>query len=180
MSAFDTSPALAIWLREAGPDDVATIMTIERAPGFEAYVGRSERGEHRAMLAAPGYAYRLGLRPDGEPVAFAFLSRLGDPHGNVYLKRVAVARPGEGLGAAFLSLVFDEAFAAMGANRIFLDCFADNLRAQATYAKLSLTRDGILRQAYRRPDGSRKDLVLMAVLKHEWEQGLAKRLPLTT
>jgi RimJ/RimL family protein N-acetyltransferase len=88
---------------------------------------------------------------------------------NLYLRRVAVARPDQGLGTAFLSLVLDEAFGPMGAERFHLDCFADNLRAQRSYEKLGFTRDGVLRQAYRRADGTRADLVMMAILKTEWE-----------
>ena len=37
------------------------------------------------------------------------------------------------------------------------------------YQKLGFSRDGVLRQAYRLPDGTRTDLVLMALLKPEWE-----------
>ncbi len=101
--------------------------------------------------------------------AFAILRGLGDPHANLYLKRIAVARPGQGLGTAFLSLVLDEAFGPMGAERFHLDCFADNLRAQRSYEKLGLTRDGVLRQAYRLADGTRADLIMMSILKCEWE-----------
>ena len=34
---------------------------------------------------------------------------------------------------------------------------------------IRLTRDGVLRQAYRLPDGRRKDLTLMALTRPEWE-----------
>jgi ribosomal protein S18 acetylase RimI-like enzyme len=156
-------------LRAASPDDLIAIMAIERLPGFERQVGRSEEAEHRAMLASPTFAYRLGVGAGGAIEAFAILSGLGDPHRNLYLKRVAVVRPGEGLGTAFLRLVVGEAFGRLGAERFHLDCFADNARAQAAYAKLGFTRDGTLRQAYRLPDGTRTDLTLMALLKSEWE-----------
>ena len=142
-------------------------MAIERMPGFERHVGRSDEAEHRVMIASPAYAYRLGGGAGVE--AFAILSGLGDPHRNLYLKRVAVARPGQGLGTAFLSLVLDEAFGPMGAERFYLDCFADNARAQAAYRKLGMSRDGVLRQAYRLGDGTRADLVMMSILKGEWE-----------
>ena len=108
-------------------------MAIERSPDFELCVARSEEGEHRAMLNSPSHAYRLGVGETGAIEAFAILRGLGDVHGNLYLKRVAVARPGQGLGTAFLSLVLDEAFGPMGAERFYLDCFADNARAQAAY-----------------------------------------------
>jgi RimJ/RimL family protein N-acetyltransferase len=125
-------------VRPAAAADVAAIMGVERTPGFESVVGRSEEAEHRAMLAAQNFAYRIGLSEGGEPLAFAILS------------------------------VLDEAFEALGAWRFHLDCFADNFRAQRAYAKLGFSRGGLLRQAYRRPDGTRTDLVLMALLKPEW------------
>jgi RimJ/RimL family protein N-acetyltransferase len=121
------------------------------------------------MLSSPSHAYRLGIGESGAVEAFAILRGLGDPHLNLYLKRVAVTRPGQGVGAAFLSLVLDEAFGPMGAERFHLDCFADNLRAQRVYLKLGFTRDGVLRKAYRLTDGTRVDLVMMAILKSEWE-----------
>ena len=121
------------------------------------------------MLSSPSHAYRLGVGESGAVEAFAILRGIGDPHLNLYLKRVAVARPGQGLGTAFLSLVLDEAFGPMGAERFHLDCFADNARAQRAYMKLGFTRDGVLRQAYRLADGRRSDLIMMAILKSEWE-----------
>ena len=57
----------------------------------------------------------------------------------------------------------------MGAERFHLDCFADNLRAQRSYEKLGFTRDGVMRKAYRLANGTRTDLVMMAILKSEWE-----------
>ncbi len=162
-------------VRPAQAADLAAIMAIERRPGFEAHVGRSEEVEHRAMLASPAFSYRLGLDADGEPVAFAILSGIRDGHGNLYLKRIAAARPGEGSGTALLARVLDEAFATLGAFRVYLDCFAGNARAQRAYAKLGFSREGVLRKAYRLPDGTRTDLVLMALLKPEWEARPASR-----
>jgi ribosomal protein S18 acetylase RimI-like enzyme len=157
-------------LRPAALGDIGAVMAIERSPDFERFVARSEEEEHRAMLSSPSHAYRLGIGESGAVDAFAILRGLGDPHANLYLKRIAVARPGQGLGTAFLNLVLDEAFGAMRAERFYLDCFADNVRAQRSYEKLGFTRDGVLRQAYRRTDGARADLVMMAILKTEWEE----------
>ena len=173
MSRAPPISAMKLTLRPAGADDIDAVMALERRPSFERWVGRSKAEEHRAMLASPGSAYRLGVGDEGEALAFAILTGLNDPHGNLYLKRIAVARPGEGIGTAFLSLVVDEAFGTLGAWRIHLDCFADNLRAQAAYAKLGFSRDGILRQAYRLSNGRRTDLVLMALLRDEWRRRAA-------
>jgi ribosomal protein S18 acetylase RimI-like enzyme len=144
-------------------------MAIERSPDYHVYVARSDEEEHRAMLSSPSHAYRLGVGESGAVEAFAILRGIGDPHLNLYLKRIAVARPGKGVGTAFLSLVLAEAFGPLGAERFHLDCFADNVRAQRSYAKVGFTRDGVLRQAYRLADGTRADLIVMAILKSEWE-----------
>ena len=160
---------IRLTLRPAALADIAAVMAIERSPDFERFVAHSEEEEHRAMLSSHSHAYRLGVGESDAVEAFAILRGLGDPHANLYLKRVAVARPGQGLGTAFLSLVLDEAFGPMGAERFYLDCFADNARAQRSYEKLGFTRDGVLRQAFRLADGRRSDLIMMAILKIEWE-----------
>jgi ribosomal protein S18 acetylase RimI-like enzyme len=169
--------APALTLRPAARADIDAVMAIERSPQFDLCVGRSDEAEHRAMLDSPSHAYRLGVGAGNAVEAFAILRGLGDANANLYLKRVAIARPGQGMGTAFLSLVLDEAFGRMGAERFYLDCFADNARAQAAYRKLGMTRDGVLRQAYRLADGTRADLVMMAILKGEWEVRRKARLP---
>ena len=141
-------------------------MAIERGPGYEALVGRSSRDEHEAHIACPRHAYFIGERVGVD--AFAILRDLDDVNGNVYLKRIAVARPGQGDGSSFLSALLDWTFAHTAAHRFHLDCFVDNFRAQAMYAKLGFTRDGVLREAYLAPDGRRRDLVLMALTRPEW------------
>ena len=155
-------------VRRAAVGDLPLIMALERGPDFEACVGRSDRDEHEAMLGSPRYGYFLGLDAAAIPRAFAILRDLDDPHGNLYLKRVAVAAPGQGFGSQFLAQLVDWAFAETGAYRFYLDCFDDNARAHKAYAKLGLTRDGTLRGAYLAPDGRRRDLVLMAITRPEW------------
>ncbi len=168
MADRDGKALAPISVRPAEAHDLAAIMAIERTEGFEAFVGRSDEAEHRAMLATPGFAYRLGFDARGEPVAFAILTGVGDRHDNLYLKQIAAAPPGQGLGTALLAGLLDEAFGSLGAWRFWLDCFAGNARAQRSYEKLGFRRDGVLREAYRLPDGTRRDLVLMALLKPEW------------
>ncbi len=154
-------------LRRAVAVDLATIMAIERTPGFERFVGRSTDSEHRVLMASANHLYFVGEQA-GVIVAFAILRDLDDSHGNVYLKRIAVARPGEGVGAALLALLVAWAFDHEAPHRFWLDCFAHNARAQRAYAKLGFSRDGVLRKAYRAVDGARLDLVMMALTRPQW------------
>jgi RimJ/RimL family protein N-acetyltransferase len=148
-------------------------MAIERIPGFERFVGRSTEDEHRALMASANHRYLVGERDEGAIAAFAILRDVDDAHGNVYLKRVAVARPGEGAGGAFLRLVVVWVFARPSPHRFWLDCFADNHRAQRVYEKLGFSRDGVLRQAYRAPGGGRLDLTMMALLRPDWTDAVS-------
>src|SRR5260370_39378950 len=97
-------------LRPAALAVLGSVMAIERSPDYELYVARSDEEEHRAMLTSPSLAYWVGVGQSGEIEAFAILRGLGDPHlnlylrrVNLYLRRVAVARPRQWLGTAFLS-----------------------------------------------------------------------------
>jgi diamine N-acetyltransferase len=159
------SPQLT--LRPAVADELDAIMAIERSPGFEHWVGRSSESEHRAMMAEASYAYLIG-ESSGAIVAFAILRGLDDPHGNLYLKRIAVAETDVGLGSAFLTLLAAWAFGREDVHRFWLDCFAHNLRAQRVYAKLGFLSEGLLREAYLGPDGVRRDLTLMALTRPRW------------
>ena len=162
-----------VTLRRAVRADIEAIMAIERRPGFEALISRSSAAEHETMMAAPDYAYFVGLDGQGAVVAFAILRDLADPYGNLYLKRVAVLEPGVGVGAAFLGALANWAFRETAAHRFWLSTFDSNARAQHVYRRLGFTCDGVLREAYRGPDGRRRDLTLMALLRPEWEAGAA-------
>lgn len=164
---------LNLTLRAAAADDLGAIMAIERSPGFERWVGRSGAEEHRAMMDDANVAYLVG-EANGEVVAFAILRDLGDPHGNCYLKRVAVARPDEGVGGVFLERVIDWVFERASVHRFWLDCFSHNTRAQRVYERLGFTRDGVLREAYLGADGARRDLTMMALTRPQWVERRAR------
>jgi len=145
-------------------------MEIERQPGFEHLVGRSARSIHEELVGDPGHAYLLGLGEGGTVRGFAILRGIGEPNGGIYLKRIATRNPGQGFGSAMLALVIDWAFSLGNTHRFHLDHFADNERAHRAYEKCGLRQEGVLRQAYRLPDGRFADLAVMAILRTEWEK----------
>jgi RimJ/RimL family protein N-acetyltransferase len=118
-------------------------------------------------MADADYAYLVG-EASGAIVAFVILRDLDHPHGNLYLKRIAVTQTDIGLGGAFLALVLAWAFGREGVHRFWLDCFANNHRAQRVYEKLGFAREGLLREAYLGEDGVRRDLTLMALTRPQW------------
>jgi diamine N-acetyltransferase len=80
-------------LRRATPNDLTFIMETERLPGFAKMVGRWTSDQHKAAYSKPSYAYLIGTEIGGDAFGFAIVRDLDDPHGNVCLKRIAIASP---------------------------------------------------------------------------------------
>jgi RimJ/RimL family protein N-acetyltransferase len=158
-----------IALRRAVGDDLGFIMETERIPEHEGLIGRWSAERHRASMASGDFAYLIALE-DGQPVGFAILRDLGDPHGNVGLQRIAMVEPGKGRGRAFLSAVLGWTFAQTPCHRLCLEVFTDNVRARRVYRSLGFVEEGVLRQVVRRPDGRRADQYLMSILRPEWQE----------
>jgi len=155
-------------LRRAGSDDLPFIMATERLPGYEGKVGRWTEAEHRAALADPAQAYLIGAVEGDEAVAFAIIQAIGDAHGNLCLKRIAVTQPGRGIGRRFLSAITDWVFRETGAYRFWLEVLADNEGARHVYRICGFVEEGVARAAYRLSNGKRVDLAVMSILRPEW------------
>ena len=161
-------------VRLATEADVPAIMEIERTPGFEQFVGRSERAQHEAMMALADTRYIL-LEDLEEPVGFAILQGIGTANAIIYLKRIAVNAPGKGLGKPFLAEMIRMSFEVFGAEKFWLDAFETNARARHVYVACGLQQDGVLREHYPLADGTRANLVIMSILKREWLSADARR-----
>jgi len=156
-------------LRLATVDDIADIMAIERSPGYDQLVGRSSAAFHARAIVDPDYVYLVGLRDDGTIGGFGILRGVADIMGNLTLKRIAVASPGEGFGKALLLAIIDWVFGNTSTHRFWLDHIITNHRAAHVYESCDFQHEGVMRQAYALSDGARVDLALMSILRPEWE-----------
>lgn len=155
-------------LRVAKAADLPEIMEIERQPGFEHLVGRSTLEFHTRAMADPDHAYFVGLAPDGRIEGFAILRDVENPQHNTCLKRLAVRVPGNGFGKPFLGDVIAWVFENTETHRLWLDHIITNDRARHVYEENGFVREGISREAYALPGGSRIDLAVMSILRREW------------
>lgn len=154
-------------LREASADDIAFVMTTERLPGYELFIGQSDRETHAIEMANPASRYLIAEQ-NGAQVAFALLQELDDPNGNAYLQRLAAARQGEGIGAWLLNALQDWVFARSGIHRLYLHFSVENTRGKRLYASAGFQEEGIEREVYKLPDGRRVSRYVVSILRPEW------------
>lgn len=143
------------------------VMATERTDGFDRFVGRWDEARHRAAFADGRHVYFIG-RAGGEPVGFAIVRDWAAPERVASIKRIAVARPGQGHGRALLAQVVDAVFNETNAWRVWLGVFPENLRARRAYEAVGFKAEGVARGSaffY----GAHRDELVMAVLRPEWE-----------
>ena len=147
--------------------DIPAIMAIERMPGFEDVVGRWTSEQHAAELAKDSTRYFV-LRDGNEIAAFAIFQQIGEPDRRVHLKRIVAKDTGQGAGPRLLSRALDWLYTETETNRVDLDLFVENERAQRTYEKLGFLVEGRLRDYHRSVDGRIRDALIMSILRKDW------------
>jgi RimJ/RimL family protein N-acetyltransferase len=75
---------------------------------------------------------------------------------------------GKGFGADASKVTIRYGFQELNLYRIWLDVFGYNDRAQTLYRRLGFTEEGRLREHFER-DGHRHDVILMGLLRPEWQ-----------
>lgn len=153
---------------QASAADIPLIMSIERSPGYPALVGSYDANEHHRRMEASTCDYLL-CRSAGEPVGFAVIRRDDDGMGTAQLHRIAVSPPGKGYGASFLQEICRWVFAKGDIQRLWLDLLPSNERADRLYRSTGFVTEGVMRSALRVAAG-RQDLVLMSLLREDWQQ----------
>lgn len=74
----------------------------------------------------------------------------------------------------FLMLAF--AFEQIGIDRVEFRADAENARSIAAMKSIGCTVEGILRKNYQKPDGTRRDSIILSILKEEWHEGVKEAL----
>lgn len=152
-------------LRDATPDDLDFILEQESRADFADYLYRWPRDRHLAALEDPDHRILLAENATG-PLGYVILSGLTTPERSIELRRIAVAEPGRGLGKALLREVIRLAFQELKAERLWLDVFADNPRARATYRKVGFVEDGVEHESEQRP----VPLVVMSIAVDDYRE----------
>ena len=130
-------------IRAATSDDIDAILACERQPGYENLVGRWTREQHAAGIADPTHRYLIAVEQDSAVVGYAMLQRAIPQSESVLVKRIAVMRPGGGIGRALMERAFAIVFDELAARKVTLTVRPHNERGVAFYIRVGLTDNGV-------------------------------------
>jgi len=126
-----------------------------------------------AMLERQGkeaYLFVICLVADGRAIGTTGFHHLDLENGNASWG-ISIGEKGEwnrGYGTEALQTMCDFGFGQLRLERIELDVFVPNRRAQRSYEKAGFVTEGVLRRAHF-ADGQFHDVIRMALLRGEWE-----------
>ncbi len=156
-------------LRPATPADFAFLRALAGRPENAPFIVDEDDAALQGHIDAPDRDLVIWDH-DGAAAGFALFCELDNPANRTELRRLALAQTGTGLGRVLLEDLKTYAFTVLNINRLWLDVAGDNLRAQKTYRRAGFVHEGTLRSHWKRPAGDIADLMIFAILRHEWAQ----------
>lgn len=155
--------------RKATVADFSFIRSLAQRPDYALFITDEDAAGLQVYLDAPDCEILI-WEPEGSAAGYAIFCEIGHASGRVELMRLALANAGRGEGQAFLRALLERAFVTHGARRVWLDCSAENLRAQKVYRRAGFVQEACLRSHDFVPAlGRTIDTLLFGILRTEWE-----------
>ncbi len=124
--------------------------------------------EHLQAISHANHAHLTLFDAKGDIVGCLWLVGLANEHKAINLKRVVIYDKGKGYGRKAIQWTKHYCFEELGYHRLALDTIEENLRARQLYLSEGFKEEGVLREVIMM-QGQYQSLVLMAILKHEFE-----------
>ena len=155
-------------LRPATAEDIPFIRSLTTRADYAPFIGDSDEAALQGWIDSREAAVLI-WDADGTR-GFGIFRGIGAPGGVVELFRIALDRAGGGEGDRFFRALVDHAFRDLHAARLWLDASAENPRALKIYSRAGFRQEGCQRAHWYRPAlGRAVDLILMGLLRAEWE-----------
>lgn len=145
-------------IRLARPDDIAFIKSLIDAPQNLDKLEGYDMATLRAALDDGGSTVLI-WQPANQPEGFAWLRNTAQ---GTKLEELAMARPGGGMGAAFLAAIRGW-LAGRGATRFWLNVAADNDGAIRFYQRAGFRRGKVTSAVWQRRRGPVADALCMDI-----------------
>jgi len=153
--------------RPASTEDLPYILGLEQKFRELRLLGGNDLATHQRQLSNPDCLYWI-VETEAGPAGFVIMRDVHSKDRNVELQRIVIAQPDRGLGRQVLQMVLDKAFREIGAHRLWLDTYSDNVRAQHVYRSAGFSEEGVMRECKKWGDEYRS-LILMSILESEYK-----------
>jgi ribosomal-protein-alanine N-acetyltransferase len=164
--ALEDAPAVQ-WL--AGRREIADTTLSIPHPYSEPQAGQWILATWELFAKGKGMVFALQLKPTGQLIGTLGLRNIDREHLLAEMGFwVGVEYWGQGYAAEAGRAVRDFGFTQLGLNRIYATHMVRNPASGRVLAKIGMRTEGVLRQRVRKW-GIFEDLVMMAVLRDEWE-----------
>lgn len=155
-------------IRQATKNDIEWIVSQEQRDDFKLFFGSWSQEKHEQNLNDADKLYLIAIDETGQSLAFLILAGLSSKARNIELVRMAVSRPGEGIGKLLLKELIHMAFSKLDANRLWFEVFDDNYRARHTYKKVGFSEEDLQHEAVLKRDGQLGSLIIMSIIAKEY------------
>lgn len=156
-------------LEKTNNNDITKIIEWENNAENKDFVFQYSREVHQQTILNKDYAHLKVIDNERVMIGFVILRGLENPFESIELKRILINKKGKGYGKTTLKMVQEYAFQKLNAHRLWLDVFTENPRAIHVYEAVGFVQEGIKRECIKSKNGYRS-LILMSILKHEFEQ----------
>jgi UDP-4-amino-4,6-dideoxy-N-acetyl-beta-L-altrosamine N-acetyltransferase len=170
----------SLWLRPIAKDDTEAIVRWRNTPQVQRNLFSRETltaEQHLQWLQTKVESgsccqFIIVVRQDGAelPIGTVFIKNI-DQHSRKGEFGIFIgedAARGKGYGTIATAQILQYAFTVLALNRVTLSVFTDNTSAVHLYEKLGFVKEGLLREDFWDDSGYR-DVLLMGILKREWE-----------
>jgi len=124
----------SVRLRPTGAIDLQFVCSVEQAPENEGLIGQWTPEQHfEACQRLDQEHLIIEQSSNKQPLGYLIVFDLRRYGLGVYLKRIAVATPSQGIGRRALRLLIAHAFNELRADFLWLDVHRGNERAQRAY-----------------------------------------------
>lgn len=134
--------ARGIRLRPTRPDDIPFVCEVESAPDNRQMVEQWSEDEHLTALNAEHSKHLIIEDERGERVGYVILEGLSRPGEDAFLRRIVVARKGEGIGDRAMEATERYCFEELGIPCLKLEVHDDNERAIGLYERHGFQEEG--------------------------------------
>jgi ribosomal-protein-alanine N-acetyltransferase len=178
-----SGPELA--LRPPEPRDADALFELGRDPDvvrFFSWGPYGERAEAEAFIdrvrRERPYEFLIVDAAD-RPIGLTGLSEVAERDGRAVVGTwLGRAHWGSGANRESKALILHFAFRTLGLGRVSAYAHPDNVRSLAALEKLGFRREGLLR-GWHVHRGERRDVVILGLLREEWESGPLADVPVT-